>query len=309
MRLILPTVLALLPLFGFGQQLSSGTPFQNYRFIWNPAMTAPNEHWETGLSFRQEWLGFEGAPQTATIHGQYPFLRENMSLGGFFMYDDVGPIRFSTLAVTYAYKFEPRFIRGDQLSIGVMAMMNQFFVDGLDVKVKDEDDALLLVNESSQFKPNAGIGIYYTTYARDTYRKTYYYAGIAANQLLPSDVTFENVGSEGNLKRVIHANALVGARFINDEFFVEPSLWFNYSAPNLVNAMLSVRIEQYKAFWAGLSFSTDQTMGIQVGYIVPDLWIRDGDLRIGALGSYNIGDFGRARGMGFEIYCGYWYEL
>ena len=188
-------------------------------------------------------------------------------------------------------------------------MMNQFFIDGLDVKVRDEDDALLLVNESSQFKPNAGIGIFYTTYARDTYRKTYYYAGIAANQLLPSDVTFENVGSEGNLKRVIHANATLGARFVNDEFFVEPSLWFNYAAPNLLNALLSIRVERYQAFWAALSFATDQTMGIQVGYIVPKLWDKDGEMHIGLRGSYNIGDFGRARGMGFEAYVGYWFEL
>lgn len=309
MRLLLPIFIALLPLSAIGQQLSSGTPFQNYRFIWNPAMTAAWEHWETGMSFRQDWVGFEGSPQTATIHGQYPFTREKMSLGGYFMYDDVGPIRFSTLAATYSYKFSPRFQRGDQLSIGIMAMVNQFIIDGLDVKVKDEDDAFLLVNESSQIKPNAGIGIFYTTYARDTYRKTYYYGGIAANQLLPSDVTFENVGSEGNLKRVIHANAVIGARFVNDEFFVEPSLWINYSAPNIINGLLSVRIEQYRAFWAAVSFTGDQTAGIQVGYILPDLWLRDGDLRIGAQGSYNVGDFGKARGMGFEIYVGYWFEL
>lgn len=293
------------------QQLPDGGPFQETQFIWNPAMTAPWEYWELGVTYRQQWLGFNDAPRTATMQVQYPFLRERFSLGGHFTFDDVGPVRYTSFAFTYAYKFSPRFVKRDQLSIGVMGVINQFFIDGLDVVVNDQDDTLLPENESTGFSPNAGIGIFYTTYGKEDYKKEYFYAGLAANQLLPSNLTLQNAqnSSDANFKRSIHANAIVGYRFIEDELFIEPAIWVNYAANNLVNGYIGVRLEQYRAFWGALSYSSNQTIGIQGGYVLRELWDKDDSLRIGLNGTYNVGNFGNYRSVGYEFYCGYRFEL
>ncbi|MEN0006277.1 MAG: PorP/SprF family type IX secretion system membrane protein [Bacteroidota bacterium] len=293
------------------QQLPDGTPFQENQFIWNPAMTAVYDYWELGATYRQQWLGFNDAPTTATMQVQYPFRRKKFSLGGYFMFDDVGPVRYTSLAFSYAYKFSPRFRKYDQLSIGFMGILNQFFVDGLEVEVNDQDDAFIPRNESSGFSPNASVGVFYTSYGREDRKKDYFYAGIAANQLIPSNLTLEQAqgSSDANFQRAIHANAIVGYRFIEDELFIEPMLWVNYAMANLVNGYIGIRLEQYKAFWGGLTYSSNQTVGIQAGYILPEIWNKDDAVRIGLNGTYNIGNFGNYRSVGFEFYTAYRFEL
>ncbi|MDV7399967.1 type IX secretion system membrane protein PorP/SprF, partial [Arthrospira platensis SPKY1] len=53
-----------------GQQLPYRSSFAAADFIWNPAMTAPSEYLDWGISYRQQWLGFEQAPFTAVAHLQ-----------------------------------------------------------------------------------------------------------------------------------------------------------------------------------------------------------------------------------------------
>ena len=116
------------------QQLPARSPFASNNFIWNPAMTAVEDYWEVGITHQQEWVGFEDAPETTTIYGQYPVLKENFSLGGFLVLDEIKPIRNNTLALSYAYKlkFGPRKRRRSgprtqaQLSLGLMLAMQQF---------------------------------------------------------------------------------------------------------------------------------------------------------------------------------------
>jgi hypothetical protein len=114
-KLLLLFILAI-PVGLWAQQLPERSPFGETGFLWNPAMTAPWTYYEIDAGFRQEWLGFEDAPQTAYLGIQYPFEKENMSLGGYFMHDAVNPVKTNTFALTYAYKLEPGFKRYDQLS-------------------------------------------------------------------------------------------------------------------------------------------------------------------------------------------------
>jgi hypothetical protein len=63
----------------------------------------------------------------------------------------------------------------------------------------------------------------------------------------------------GNFKRALHGNALFGARIIKESMLLEPSVWVNYSVVNRLNVNLSFRIEQFDSFWAGLTYTTNQT--------------------------------------------------
>lgn len=299
----------LLPLVAVGQQLPDKSPFTETGFIWNPAMTAPFRYWEIEAGYRQQWLGFEDAPRTATISIQYPFVREGMSLGGFFLHDRVGPVKFSALSVSYAYKFPLGISERDQLSLGIMLTGNQFFLDALGVVVNDPDDVLLPDGESDGFNTNAGFGIFYTSYARNDYSRNYVFAGMAVNQIFPVNLIFEQSGSLANLKRAFHGNALFGARFNNDGFYIEPSAWINFAGQNISSANFNVRFEKTDAFWGGLTYSSNQTLALQVGYIVSKGLIQNSSMRIGTLGSFNMSSFGRFRGLGYEFFVGYRFEL
>lgn len=64
MKTYLNSIALLLSFFTLkAQQLPSWSSFFESGFIWNPALTARNQSNEALLTHRQDWLGFEGAPQ------------------------------------------------------------------------------------------------------------------------------------------------------------------------------------------------------------------------------------------------------
>jgi len=151
--------------------------------------------------------------------------------------------------------------------------------------------------------------VFYISQVREPYKKNALYAGLGCAQSIPSNVIFDQTGSLGNFKRALHGNALFGARIIKESMLLEPSIWVNYSVVNRLNVNLSFRIEQFDSFWAGLTYTTNQTLAVQVGSVFNKGFVKDGSLRVGLLGSYNIGTFGQARGLGFECYLAYRFEL
>lgn len=297
--------IALLPAMSQAQQLPDRTPFSDVSFVWNPAMTAVWDYWELAANYRQQWVGFEDAPRTASLALQYPFPKVNTSIGGFFIHDETRPLQSNIVGFNYAYKLKPQRRKGGQLSLGLSATLQQFTIDGLDIVVTDDDDNALPRGELSAIVPNASVGVFYTSYARGDFDKSFFFVGLAANQLLPSDLKFKASGSVANFKRAIHANATLGYRAVKEGTFFEPSIWLNYSANNIFDANLSIKMERQDAFWAAVTYNTNQTLAVQLGYILVKGLPKDAAMRIGALGSYNIGSFGQARGVGYEVYVAY----
>lgn len=290
------------------QQLSERTYFSSAAYIWNPAMTGAFNYWEAGATYRQQWSGFNEAPRTVTLQGQYPFEDYNMSIGGFFVNDKILPLTSNTLGMNYAYKLNLGIARYDQLSIGLQAGFTQYFLDSQNILANDQDDILLPSGEGNQIRPNFGGGIYYTSYARSAYDESYFFFGLAAQQALPQNLIFDEFGGPANLKRALHGNMLIGGRLLNEAVMLEPSIWVNYSQPGIFTGNIGFTVERYETFWAGFNYSLNATLGVQAGYILTEKFVGDGELRIGMQGLYNIGSFGRFSGLGYEFFISYQLE-
>lgn len=290
------------------QQLPLRTSFTSNSFVWNPAMAAPESYWEMGITHRKEWTGFEDAPSTTLATIQYPLLRHHTSIGGYFMNDNISPIKINSLGGTFTYKLEMGKHR-NILSLGILAVVNHFFVDGTNIQVLDPGDNLIPAAENTAFTPNVGFGIYYTTNPIAYQRKNLFYFGIAANQLIPSSLTFDNsnlTGSEADFKRAIHGNAMVGGRiYYGQEFTIEPTFWVNYSASNLFNAHVSVKMEKIDGFWVALDLASNQTLAFQIGTIYKKGLIKDGAIRMGLQGALNLGSLASVTSLGYEFYMAY----
>ncbi|KAA3637249.1 MAG: type IX secretion system membrane protein PorP/SprF, partial [Bacteroidetes bacterium] len=128
-------------------------------------------------------------------------------------------------------------------------------------------------------------------------------------QAFSSNVVFPDFGSPGNFKRGLHGNAVLGYRSISGDILIEPMLWINYSSPGISDANFSIRFEKRETFWTGLNLSFNQTLSFQLGYILTKGMMKDGSLRIGMAGSYNLGPFAQARGLGYEFYLAYRLEI
>ncbi len=293
------------------QQLPDRSYFNDLSFVWNPAMTGESQHWEAFASYRQQWMGFEDSPRTATIGAQFPLLDYNMSLGGFIIQDFVQPFETSTVGFNYAYQLELGLVGDDVLSIGLMGTMSQFAVNSIDIVVNDIGDVLVPIDERSKMVFNSGVGLYYVShsnaYSNSFSDESYFFMGLAANQLIPMDTKFSQ--GNDNYKRAIHANAIIGARIISDEFFIEPLVWANYSEGNVFSANMGAKIEFTDLFWGGIAIATNQSATVQAGYIHTPGSSRFSTIRIGSLATINTGSLSQPRGVSYEFYLAYRYSL
>ena len=312
-------LLLLMPISLFAQQLPERSPFSELAFVWNPAMTAPYDYWEAAISYRQQWLGFDNAPRTATVAAQYPFLKDNMSIGGVFTHDRIQPLKYASLAFTYAYHLKLGLNTSDQLSVGASLNANQYLIDALEIVVTDPADALIPVGESSSLNLNAGAGFFYSTHVTKNVRRrnsrnkkssnqNAFYIGGAINQVFPSDLVFKESNNFANWKRAMHGNFLAGVILPKEKIFLEPALWINYGNPNLYDLNVNVKMEMPEKFWAAITYSTSSTIALQLGVITLSGFAKDSYWRIGALGTYNVGSFGQYRGAGFEFMVAYRYK-
>lgn len=290
----------------FGQQVPYRSQFGATDFYFNPAMTAPGEYLEWGAHYRQQWLGFEGAPNTASAYFQYPFVYSNMSLGLGFLHDNAGPLQQNGLSLTYSYKFQLGLLPSDQLSLGILVGLNQQRFDSGLANVSDQDDLLLSSSDGSTLFSDFGFGFLYVS-DLGIYNNSNngFFLGAGSNQLVSPQLS----DGENGLEREVHGNAVLGARFVNEFSFIEPSIWLNYSYENLFNVTGNVSFEMNDAFWTGLSYASDHTVGFQAGLIFKNGLLQKGFLRLGGQGVYNVGRLSEQKGFGFEFLLAYRYWI
>lgn len=290
---------------GWGQQLSGRAAFSSTNFVWNPAMTASDQHLDGGAHYRQQWAGFENAPLTASAFFQAPIVELNMSIGGFMMQDEAGPLKRNYYALAYSYHLTPGLFRDDLLAFGLLAGWERFSFNEAKLIATDPDDAL--VTDAWQTRPSAnfGFGLFYATNKEmGSLSENTFYVGVGSNQLWSRSLLDRETGASV-FRRSIHANATAGVRIVQDYSFLEPSIWIDFGASNLVNVTANLHFELDRVFWTGISFSSDGTLGLQLGYILSGGFLKDGDLKIGALGSLNTGSLSAYKGWGYEFLIAY----
>jgi type IX secretion system PorP/SprF family membrane protein len=288
------------------QQLPYRTSFATADFVWNPAITAASEYMETGAVYRQQWLGFESAPSTAMAQLQFPFVSSSMSGGIWVMRDEAGPVQLYQAGGAYSYKI--RAGRSGQFSIGLSASINQWQFHAGKAITTNAGDPLLGEQRSNHLLPNVGVGFYYlSNVGMYDYDGNGFFIGMGTQQLLSSEETSGATFPTIQLREALHANFVVGARFVNGYSFIEPSLWIDYTHLGLLFARANVLYEMEETFWAGGALATDYSISLQEGIILADGFLGDGALRIGGMGTYSVGSLGHYQGAGFEVVLAYRY--
>ena len=310
-----------------GQQLSSWSSYYETGFIWNPALTAK---WNTGefiATHRQDWLGFDGAPEYSNFSFQLPFIagyNTKSAIGVFFERDKVGPLEKLGGAFTYNYRFYPRFFgnKDDVFSIGFMVKIGRYQFNIANVVAFDPDRLLINVGEpTSLISPNSGIGFFYNT-ASDFYahQKSHYYVGLSLNQLVPSNIVqFTGRSDNLSLARIqsgFHATIHGGYRYIpfRSGHFFEPNLMIIYGLERGIHAMVNLRYELINVFWLAGGIATTGEVFSQLGVVFDNNsilgnMVKNGSLRLGIKTSYQLGKVKVFGAMGFEFYGAYLFEL
>lgn len=288
----------------WGQQLPNSSHIKETRSFWNPALTAPGNDLIADGFFRMQWLGFEGAPLSGFASLQYPFIKQNMSVGGFINVDNTGPVSKIGLQINYAYKLKEVFAKYGQLSLGVSANMQQYAYNGAKAVYNDTDDALINSTRVSSFFPSAGMGFFYTSNTRE-YKGNAFFIGAGINQLFTTQVLVNDFDQVR--QKHIHFN--VGGRFGYYDSYLEPMIIANMVEPGLIDVLYSIRYEMQNAFWAGFGFSNEGMAALQGGVIIDRFGSRYAKLRIGMIANYGVTSTLSKAGPGMEFYIGYNFDV
>ncbi len=138
-------------------------------YMFNRTVTAPASVGARGaLNItavgRSQWVGIDGHPNTFTLSADAPIDALHGGLGGFFMYDQIGPISTVAGKLAYAFRFDFGGERGEGPALQLGVMPGFFFkqIDGTNFRPLEFQDPVIqdLIGQtgtSTQFDLGAGV--------------------------------------------------------------------------------------------------------------------------------------------------------
>lgn len=258
----------------------------------NPAYAGSHKYWTSTFSYRNQWVGIEGAPSTAIVAVDGPVVATNVGFGVLAIHDEIGVTRQNSLLLNYAYQI--RTSQFTRLALGVNAGISQFSAKLTDLRVWDEDN-VFASDITSQVLPRLGIGAYY-------YGKMHY-IGLSLPTLFAyeKDVRFNFDLSRATFLRrhyLLTAGVVLNASK-NVKF--KPSFLLKYvqNAPMQINMNASMVYKNQ--YWAGVSYRSGDAVALIFEYQSKS-YFRIGysyDITLSKLRSYSSGSHEILLGIDF----------
>ena len=262
-----------------GQQKPEYTQYILNEYILNPALTGIENYFDVKLSYRNQWVGLDGAPVTTymTIQGPIGKLDDRSSATSLFpvksgenlrgksywdeyvaapphhgvglqvVNDQTGPFTDFSLMATYAYHIGigPK----TNLSAGLGLGVNKLSLNANKLNFGPSypvDPAVWQQGTYGNAKMDASAGLW--LYSAD------YFIGLSGLQLLPQTLSFGNsdtlVKNPG--KVIPHIFGTAGYRFLlGENFNLLPSIMVKDVAPIPVQVDFNAKLEYQDLLWIG----------------------------------------------------------
>ncbi|MEL7124556.1 MAG: PorP/SprF family type IX secretion system membrane protein [Bacteroidota bacterium] len=276
MRIFLPSFFCLCFLSTqlTAQQLPLFTQYRENYGIINPAALSSDFHvyaynLNVGVSYRDQWTGLSGlsTPKTLTARAEMIFPYSGFFTGAYVINDVAGPTSFTGAYVRGGY------VLSDDIEYrGLVLGFNLGYVQH---QIEITSEALeqfpgLPLGEFQSGLPDIGFGLYFyqSLGGRNSFGD-FLYAGVSAPQTFGLDLTYRDLGEDFSIIRVQHYYALLGYYyFINDDSFLEPSLWVRYVDGAPISVDLNLRFQLSKDLWIGGGYSTNENAHIDAGVLI-----------------------------------------
>ncbi len=215
----------------------------------------------TGLH-RSQWVGFPGAPRTQTLTAHAPVMNEKIGLGLSVLNDQIGPTKQTAFYVDFAYKIP---VGKGKLAFGLKAGANMLRANLSELSTDQPNDPQFQQGIQSQFLPNFGFGLYYST--------SKYYIGLSTPRLLENNYeTNSTTGSlEGGERR--HYYFIAGTVFpLNERQTVKlrPTTFVKLTQAAPVEMDLTALFYFRDKYWIGPMFRTGDALGVLAGLNITD---------------------------------------
>jgi type IX secretion system PorP/SprF family membrane protein len=236
------------------QQEQMYTMFMFNKLGYNPGFAGNFESPTLTAVYRNQWIGFDGAPKTQALSYSQQILGRRVGLGANLVNNTIGINKSITLDFAYAYRIE--FKRGN-LGVGLQASMRNFSQNWNDPRLVASqglttDDAIPQ-DPKSKLIANFGFGLYYTG-MKGTKEKWYF--GVAVPRIVSNSIDFSENGREPS-REVPHFNAMGGVHFyMADDAIFTPQVLLKYTKNTPLDADINVSMLLYHKFYGGITYRT-----------------------------------------------------
>jgi len=237
----------------------------------NPAYAGT---WES-LGFmaltRQQWTGWDGAPQTYTFSVQSPLKNEKVALGLNVISDKLGhEKRFGVMG---DYSFMVRISEKSKLRMGLKGGFTSYSNNLQEYQLIDNTDPLFQGEIDNRLMPNFGVGLF--LYSQK------YYLGFSVPKMLQNDFdsNYNNYSVQAEIRHYFLTAGLVFDLGENVKFkptMLTKAVW---NAPVEVDLTANFLIKE--KFWIGAAYRTNDAVGAIVQ------WIINNKLRLGYAFDYS----------------------
>lgn len=246
----------------FAQELPIFTQYREFQSFINPGALPidylsqnyqPNK--TIGISYRNQWLGYKGGPET--MAARYEHLADNLNsvFGGNILRDRTG--RFSRTGISLRYAYKVKFAEATSLTIGTKFGFSQNNYDSSDGVLRDAGDITGETNVN-QMMPSFGFGAFFN---HEFSNYDIVYGGLSIPQLTNS---FNASGSKKSEHLYEATHVYLNAGFIkklNREsslgsrtMYIEPSVWVKYTQAAPIHTDLNIRVHLPDLLWVGAGY-------------------------------------------------------
>ncbi|WP_187262962.1 PorP/SprF family type IX secretion system membrane protein [Pontibacter beigongshangensis] len=257
------------------QQKALYSQYMTNYYLLNPAVSGFEKDLNFKAGFRNQWVGFEGAPKTFYVSGETALFQNQRGRrsrkriqayhggGGYAYTDNTGPTTRTGALLSYAYHVPLN--RDLYLSSGVFAGFQQFRFDPDKVHLADNSNHLDPVTRNGRinaFMPDLSVGTFL--------HSEQFYAGFSLFQVLGNRFfRAEGTAEASHLSQHLFVSGGYHVE-IDRNITVTPSFLVKYAGPAPIQADLNVKgvynfsKRKKTAFddqvWAGLSYRTQDAL-------------------------------------------------
>ena len=222
--------------------------------VINPAYAGSRDALAANLTYRQQWVGFDGAPVTQLISVHAPLARRKVGVGLLLYNDRIGVSNETGIFSTYAYRI--RLPKG-KLSLGLGAGLTLLRANWSDVSLQDNNDQAFNGTSNAAPRPNFSAGLFY-------YSKTLY-IGASLPFILTHRYQLTGEGYSFRQEQLDAEPMLTGGYVVKmtKDLKLKPTALLRYRLDSGVQGDISANLIIKDKVWAGLSYRTgDAVIGM-----------------------------------------------
>lgn len=267
----------------WAQQDAQYTQFMFNKLYFNPAYAGAKEALCISGIYRNQWIGMEGAPQTATLNVHAPIWKRRMGIGASITNDRIGLTDRWNMDFNYAYRIQ--LPKESVLSIGLRGSVSYMSIRWDNAELTQVFDQSVPAAQNSKIMPNFGAGIYYQS------RK--WYLGFSMPRLFKNRIDF-NTNNQGTIEPELTQHYFMSGGVSIDlgkNVQLQPNVMLKYAPNTPFDADINCSIVFFETILLGVSYRVgDSVDGLLQWRIVPQFTISAAyDFTLTPLQQYNRG--------------------